>query len=47
MYFVTNDNPMEFEIYLINAYEPTLNLQDNNSEKNRNFREELWQLRTR
>lgn len=47
MHFVTIDNPMEFEIYLINTYEPTLNLKDNKSEKNRDFREELSQLRTR
>lgn len=47
MNFVTIDNPMEFEIYLINTYEPPLNLKDNNSEKNRTFRKELSQLRTR
>jgi len=47
MYFVTIDNPMEFEIYLINTYEPPLNLKDNKSEKNRVFREELSKLRTR
>lgn len=47
MHFVTIDNPMEFEIYLINTYEPPLNLKDNKSEKNRDFREELSQLRTR
>ncbi len=47
MYFVTNDNPMEFEIYLINTYEPPLNLKDNNSEKNRDFRENLSHLRTK
>ncbi len=47
MHFVTIDNPMEFEIYLINTYEPLLNLKDNNSEKNRTFRRELSQLRTR
>ncbi|MBZ9687102.1 hypothetical protein G9F72_012280 [Clostridium estertheticum] len=47
LHFVTIDNPMEFEIYLINTYEPPLNLKDNNSEKNRTFREELSKLRTR
>lgn len=47
MHFVTIDNPMEFEIYLIDTYEPPLNLKDNKSEKNRNFRKELSQLRTR
>ena len=46
MHFVTIDNPMEFEIYLINIYEPPLNLKDNNSERNRTFREELSRLRT-
>ncbi len=47
MHFVTIDNPMEFEIYLINTYEPPLNLKDNNNENNRTFRKELSQLRTR
>ncbi len=47
MYFATIDNPMEFEIYLINTYEPPLNLKDNKSEKNKDFRENLSQLRTR
>ncbi|KGM93987.1 hypothetical protein Z968_12290 [Clostridium novyi A str. 4552] len=47
MHFVTIDNPMEFEIYLVNTYEPPLNLKDNKSKKNRAFREELSQLRTR
>ncbi|MBU3179183.1 hypothetical protein KPL47_23095 [Clostridium estertheticum] len=47
MHFVRVDNPMEFEIYLINTYEPPLNLKDNKSEKNRDFRKELSRLRTR
>jgi hypothetical protein len=47
MHFVTIENPMEFEIYLINTYEPALNLKDNKSEKHSEFREELSQLRTR
>ncbi|MBU3187496.1 GIY-YIG nuclease family protein [Clostridium estertheticum] len=47
MHFVRIDNPMEFEIYLINTYEPPLNLKDNKSEKNRDFRKELSRLRTR
>jgi hypothetical protein len=47
MHFITIENPMEFEIYLINTYEPALNLKDNKGEKNRAFREELSQLRTR
>lgn len=47
MHFVEIDNPMEFEIYLINIYTPPLNLKDNNSENNRAFRKELSQLRTR
>ena len=45
MHFVTIDNPMEFEIYMIKTYEPPLNLKDNNSEKNRDFRKELSNLR--
>lgn len=47
LYFVTIDNPMEFERYLINTYEPPLNLKDNKSQKNIAFRKELSQLRTR
>lgn len=47
MYFVTIDNPMEFEIYLIKTYEPPLNFKDNSSEKNKASREELSYLRTR
>ena len=46
MHFVTIDNPIEFELYLIKTYEPPLNLKDNNSEKNREFRKELSHLRT-
>lgn len=47
MHFATIDNPMEFEVYLIKTYELPLDLKDNNSEKNRAFREELWYLRIR
>ncbi|PRR82008.1 GIY-YIG nuclease family protein [Clostridium vincentii] len=46
MHFVIIDNPMEFELFLINTYEPPLNLKDNNSKKNRAFRKDLIQLRT-
>lgn len=47
MHFVTIANPMEFEIYMIKTYEPPLNLKDNNSEKNREFRKELSYLRNK
>lgn len=46
MHFVKVDNPMEFEVYMINTYEPPLNLKDNHSEKNISFRKELTYLRT-
>ncbi|OCA97881.1 GIY-YIG nuclease family protein [Clostridium beijerinckii] len=46
MHFVRIDNPMEFEIFLINTYEPPLNLKDNKSDANKNFRKELSELRT-
>ncbi|WP_238883869.1 GIY-YIG nuclease family protein [Clostridium sp. YIM B02551] len=46
MHFVTIDNPMEFELYLIDTYAPPLNLKDNHSEKNKDFRRELSKLRT-
>lgn len=46
MQFVSIDDPMEFEIYMIKTYEPPLNLKDNYSEKNRAFSEALSHLRT-
>ncbi|MBU3108080.1 GIY-YIG nuclease family protein [Clostridium gasigenes] len=46
MHFVAIDNPMDFEIYMIGAYEPPLNLKDNKSEINKVFRKELSRLRT-
>ncbi|OBR94164.1 MULTISPECIES: GIY-YIG nuclease family protein [Clostridium] len=46
MHFVKIDNPMEFEIFLINTYEPPLNLKDNKSNANETFRKELGKLRT-
>jgi len=47
MHFVKIDNPMEFEIFLINTYEPPLNLKDNKSNANETFRKELSKLRTK
>ncbi|MBV4420637.1 hypothetical protein KM800_15165, partial [Clostridium tyrobutyricum] len=38
MHFVSIDNPMKFEIYMIDQYEPPLNLKDNHSDKNKMFR---------
>lgn len=45
MHFVSIDNPMKFEIYMIDQYEPPLNLKDNHSDKNKMFRKELSKLR--
>lgn len=45
MHFVSIDNPMKFEIYMIDKYEPPLNLKDNHSDKNKMFRKELSKLR--
>lgn len=45
MNFVRISNPMEFEKFMIMAYEPPLNIQDNHSETNREFRRELKRLR--
>ncbi|MBV4447880.1 hypothetical protein KM799_14885 [Clostridium tyrobutyricum] len=45
MHFVAVDNPMKFELYMIDKYELPLNLKDNHSGKNRMFREELSKLR--
>ncbi|MEA5009139.1 GIY-YIG nuclease family protein [Clostridium tyrobutyricum] len=45
MHFVPIDNPMKFEIYMIDQYEPPLNLKDNHSDKNKMFRKELSKLR--
>ena len=45
MNFVTIGNPMEFEKFMIKTYEPPLNLKDNYSETNREFRQELKKLR--
>lgn len=46
LYFITIDNPREFELYMIEVYAPPLNLKDNNSEKNKDFRKNLSELRT-
>lgn len=45
MHYISIENPMEFEKYLINFFEPPLNLKSNNSEHNKDFRKELYNFR--
>ena len=45
MHYISIENPMDFEKYLINVFEPPLNLKSNNSEHNKDFRKELHNLR--
>ena len=45
MNFMAIERPMEFERFMIMKYEPPLNLTDNHSETNREFRQELKRLR--